>query len=217
MSDRITGSRHSPSKVQVADQSSHHIWVSCTAKLASTGRGAASWLGYQVRTKGMCSVADTVKSATVVMSSPRVSIGVHSARASGPATAHSRPSSAPHPGHHRPVAEADDEVHAHGDLAADGFDHPDDLGVVLADGHAVDHPGDAVGGLELGLEDERVAAVAAPDLVVIGGRRDAPVAVSSLPSNWAKQASESNRGRHSQSIDPLRPTSATVWRSPMIP
>ena len=60
-------------------------------------------------------------------------------------------------------------------------------------------------------------AVAAADLVVVGDRRDAPVAVLAVPSSWAKHASESKRGRHSQSIDPLRPTRAAVWVSPMIP
>ena len=34
------------------------------------------------------------------------------------------------------------------------------------------------------------------------------------PSSAAKQAGESNRGRHSQSIEPSRPTSAAVCRSP---
>ena len=84
---------------------------------------------------------------------------------------------ATHPGHDRAVAEADDEVHAHGDLAADRLDHAHHLGVDLADGHAVDHLGDAVGGLELGLEHERVTPVAAANLVVVGRRRDAPIAV----------------------------------------
>ena len=37
---------------------------------------------------------------------------------------------------------------------------------------------------------------------------------SSSPSSAAKQAGESNCGRHSQSIDPSRPTSAAVCRSP---
>ncbi len=73
---------------------------------------------------------------------------------------------AAHPGDHRAVAEADDEVHAHGDLAPHRLDHPHHLGVVLADGHAVDHLGHAVGGLELGLEHQGVAPVAAPHLVV---------------------------------------------------
>jgi hypothetical protein len=34
-----------------------------------------------------------------------------------------------------------------------------------------------------------------------------------VPSNREKQDGESNRGMHSQSIDPSRPTSAAVRRS----
>jgi hypothetical protein len=37
----------------------------------------------------------------------------------------------------------------------------------------------------------------------------------SSPSSAAKQAAESKRGRHSQSIDPSRPTSAAVRVSPI--
>ena len=39
----------------------------------------------------------------------------------------------------------------------------------------------------------------------------------SSPSRDAKQAGESNRGRHSQSIDPSQPTSAAVCVSPSSP
>ncbi len=38
---------------------------------------------------------------------------------------------------------------------------------------------------------------------------------SSSPRSLAKQAAESKRGRHSQSMDPSRPTSPLVIRSPM--
>jgi hypothetical protein len=38
-----------------------------------------------------------------------------------------------------------------------------------------------------------------------------------LPSKAAKQASESNAGQHSQSIDPSRPANAAVWQSPISP
>jgi hypothetical protein len=37
------------------------------------------------------------------------------------------------------------------------------------------------------------------------------------PSSVAKHAPESNRGRHSQSIEPLRPTSAAVRVLPIRP
>jgi hypothetical protein len=38
---------------------------------------------------------------------------------------------------------------------------------------------------------------------------------SALPSSEAKQAAESKRGKHSQSIEPPRSTSAAVCRSPI--
>ena len=48
----MTASRHGPSKCNIDDQSSHHSWVSSMAKRGSTGRGASSWDGNQVSTKG---------------------------------------------------------------------------------------------------------------------------------------------------------------------
>ncbi len=38
---------------------------------------------------------------------------------------------------------------------------------------------------------------------------------SAVPRRAAKQATESKRGRHSQSIDPFRPTRAAGWVTPM--
>jgi hypothetical protein len=38
---------------------------------------------------------------------------------------------------------------------------------------------------------------------------------SAVPNNAAKQAAESNRGQHNQSIEPSRATSAMVSPSPM--
>jgi hypothetical protein len=55
----------------------------------------------------------------------------------------------------------------------------------------------------------RAGAVAAP----AGASSQRPLAAS--PRSAVKTASESKRGRQSQSIDPLRPTSAAVPRSPI--
>ena len=74
---------------------------------------------------------------------------------------------------------------------------------------------DAVVGLELGLEDQRVVAVAPRDL---RGRSAGAISqrpCSGVPSRAAKQAPESKRGKQSQSIEPSRPTSAAVSQSPM--
>src|SRR6202034_1258898 len=47
----------------------------------------------------------------------------------------------------------------------------------------------------------------------LGPMRQLPC--SGARSNAAKQAPESNRGKHSPSIEPSDPTSAAVWQSPM--
>ena len=49
------------------------------------------------------------------------------------------------------------------------------------------------------------------------GRCDQPAPVLLGAEKAAKQASESKAGQHSQSIDPLRPTSAAVSQSPISP
>ena len=58
-------------------------------------------------------------------------------------------------------------------------------------------------------------AVAARDRRRFALRRDAEAAVLRLPSSAAKQASESKRGQHSQSIEPSRATSAALSQSPI--
>ena len=59
-----------------------------------------------------------------------------------------------------------------------------------------------------GFQDQRVGAIAARDARLVVRWRDQPAAVLARPSSAAKQASESKRGQHSQSIEPSRPTSA---------
>jgi hypothetical protein len=66
------------------------------------------------------------------------------------------------------------------------------------------------GGLEHCREDQRAVQIMALDSVGGIGRRIIHRPCSGSPRRAAKQAAESNRGRHSQSIDPLRPTSAAV-------
>src|SRR5215469_4868546 len=90
--ERTTASRQGPSKLHELTQFSHHTSVSRMANSASTGRGGSSCDGNHVRTNGTRSPADTVKSATVVMSLPSVCTGDHKVRPSGPATAVSRQS-----------------------------------------------------------------------------------------------------------------------------
>ena len=131
--------------------------------------------------------------------------------------ARSVPSSVAHPGHDRAVVEAEHELHPHLDTSTDSLDDPHEVGLRLARRHEVDEPDGAVVGLELGLEDERVAPVRRRV------ERNSPAGwivqwpFSASPSSAAKSAPESKRGRHSQSTEPSRLTSAADCRSPMSP
>ena len=79
-----------------------------------------------------------------------------------------------HPRHDPAVIETHHQVHTHRHPARDPLDDPDDAGVVSAAGHAVHHPNDALCGVEVGLEHEGLAPVAATDPVVSAGRSDLP-------------------------------------------
>ena len=145
------------------------------------------------------------------------STGVTSMSASGPPTASSVPSSSlPHPRHDRAVVEADDELGAHLDAPLEPLDDPHEVGSAVAQRHEVDHAHAARRRLPLALEDQRVGPVAARRRrPALGGREQpAPVLASSRAAP-PKHEPESKRGRHSQSIEPVRPTSAAVCRSPM--
>ena len=110
--------------------------------------------------------AATSNSATVWKFRPTSSTGVARKSASGPATA-SRPSLAPpHPRDDRAVVEPDAQAHLHRDGSLDALDDAHDVRRLAARRHEVDQPDAAVVARELGLEDQRVVAVAA------AGRRD---------------------------------------------
>jgi hypothetical protein len=64
------------------------------------------------------------------------------------------------------------------------------------------------------LQHQRIRAVSARD-PGIAARRNEPAAVLARTQQSAKQASESKRGQHSQSIEPSRPTRAAVLQSPI--
>ena len=72
-------------------------------------------------------------------------------------------------------------------------------------------------GLELGLEDQRArrGTAASDRRAPRPPGRSASGRARASPSSAAKHAPESNRGKHSQSIEPSRPTSAAVWQSPI--
>ena len=48
----------------------------------------------------------------------------------------------------------------------------------------------------------------------LGEKRGDCVEIIAIDSMMAKHAPESKRGKQAQSIEPSRPTSAAVWRSP---
>ena len=100
--------------------------------------------------------------------------------------------------------------------ALDEAQHPR---VVFTDRHAVDQANGPSGRLERRLEDKGVISISprarAPRADPAGAMRQNPF--PSSPRIRAKQAPESKRGRHSQSIEPSRPTRAAVWVSPMSP
>ena len=90
-------------------------------------------------------------------------------------------------------------------------------GSVAARRHEVGDANDAVGAVEVELVDERAVAVAAFGVLHLALRSEQPATVPLVPEQAAKHACESKRGKQSQSIEPLRPTSAAVWRSPIRP
>ena len=111
--------------------------------------------------------------------------------------------------------ESDDQLHPHRDLTPNAFDEAGEIGLDLTRRHAIDQADDAARLGELGFEHERGEAVSArhaenPD---VGAMIQRPC--SGVPKSDAKQAAESKCGRHSQSIDPSRPTSAAVCMSPI--
>ena len=91
-------------------------------------------------------------------------------------------------------------------------DKPDNIGVAAARRHEINDGDYAIGGLETGLENQRVLAVGSRPAGIRVGHVNDPAAV---PSSAAKQAPESKRGQHSQSIEPDRETSAAVSQSPI--
>ena len=92
----------------------------------------------------------------------------------------------------------DEELHPHGDLALDGLADPGQVRPAGADRHAVHHPDDAVLGLELGLEDEGVSAVAAPGLADAALGMEEPAAVVGGPEQRGEAGARVERGKQSQ-------------------
>jgi hypothetical protein len=80
-----------------------------------------------------------------------------------------------YPGHDQAVPEADDQLHAHRDATSQPLNDAHELrGAAIAGRHEVDDPRRAVGGLEVGLQDQRPLAVAARHDADLPGGGDKP-------------------------------------------
>ena len=137
----------------------------------------------------------------------------------GPGDRRDAPLVARHPGDDPAVVEPDDQLRPHRDLAAQPLDDPGHRGRVAVDRHRVGDPHGPRAGGELGLQHHASPAgiAARPSCTSTfsaGASFQRPF--SGEPSRAAKHAPESNRGTHSQSIEPSRPTSAAVRQSPII-
>ena len=82
-----------------------------------------------------------------------------------------------HPRHRRAIVEAQHEFAAHGELPAPPGHDAHEMVRPLPHRHEVDQRGRAIRGFEIGLQDERIVAVAAGDARIWIGGSDPPAAV----------------------------------------
>ena len=116
----------------------------------------------------------TVNSPTVVMSLPQTCTGVCSTTMSGPGDGAQRAVfDAGHPGHDGAIAEAQNQLGVHRELAARADDEAHDRRMLGAARHEIDQRRGAVVGLEMGLEHQRVRPVAARDRAPSAAARSA--------------------------------------------
>ena len=121
-----------------------------------------------------------------------------------------------HPGNGDAIIEADHQFGVHLDMAGHAFDDAHDGAVARARGMKSISRALPVAVVKFGFQNQAVAAIArGVDFDFFALRRDQPAAMLGSPSSAAKQASESKRGMHNQSIEPSRPTSAALWQSPI--
>ncbi len=106
---------------------------------------------------------------------------------------------APDPRDDRAVVEAERELHAHLDATADSLDDADEIRFGLARRHEVDEPNRAGVGLELGLEDERVAPVATARRAKLALGLQRPVPVLGV----AEQRGEDGPGVEPRQAEPV--------------
>ncbi len=120
-----------------------------------------------------------------------------------------------HPGNSAAIIEAHDEIGIELDAPALPDHQAHEVAGTVARRHEVDQGRDAVGRLERGLENERIRPIAAgyACIGIPGGDVPAPVLDGAEQSREAGPGVET--GKQSQSIEPVRDTSATVSQSPI--
>src|SRR6202022_2104406 len=82
-----------------------------------------------------------------------------------------------YPRNDQSVLKTNDQFHLHRHFAAQTFDDANDVGVLATRRHEIDQADCAALGFNFGFDDERVAAVAPPQLVDLLRRREKPMAV----------------------------------------
>ena len=105
-----------------------------------------------------------------------------------------------HPRHDMAVVEADHKFHAQGDLAVKAFDVAHDVAPVVRERHAVDDPHRAAVGLEVGLKDQRVSAVAPLHALHRGFGRYLPASVLRA-AQQCREAGRRIEARHAEPVD----------------
>jgi tRNA synthetases class II (D, K and N) len=180
--------------VHRADQPLQNASVCGKAARQSSVQGTRKWDATWVSTNGTHSPCTTLNSATVARSSSCNGNGARKTTRLGPAVA---------------VTKRSVRCSRIATLPRRPFDQADNRRIRLADRHEIDQGDTAVPRLEHRLQNHRAIAVGAADA---GGRinRTDPPSPALRSEQAAKQAVLSNRGQHSQSMEPLRPTSAAV-------
>jgi len=103
------------------------------------------------------------------------------------------------PGDDGAVSQAEEQIHPHGDPATLPDDDAHDVGPLAGDGHQVDQRDRALGGFEVGLEDQRTGAVPPSDGAHFALRCDLPAAVVAR----AEQGGEAGIGIETGEAEPI--------------
>ena len=220
MRERTTTSRHSPEYESCADHARHRRSVSATSSAASTGAGGASSETPARSASSRRSAPRSLSNSPTVVSPSAVQrdiaadvdrVGAGDGHQASPCTLRT-------PGDDGSVVETDDEAPCGGEPShglparaapTRGLSSAP-KGITSVTTTEPPWACHVVSSTSVSPRYERSARLAAS----VGASSQCPC--SGPPSRDAKQAPESKRGTHSQSIEPLRDTRAAVRRSPMM-